>query len=117
MVFASVEEIETIMKKIIFLIALTITNLGFSQNDKPVDSKISRVTVFLNRAQVTREVKTRIEAGRTNLILNGLTSQLDQQSIQVSGKGSFVILGINHNQNYLNEFNVPKSLRQLKDSL
>jgi uncharacterized protein (TIGR02231 family) len=51
------------------------------------------------------------------LILNGLTSQLDQQSIQVSGKGNFVILGISHNQNYLNEFNGPKSLQALRDSL
>jgi uncharacterized protein (TIGR02231 family) len=73
--------------------------------------------VFLNRAQVTREVKTRIEAGKTNIILNGLTSQLDQQSIQASGKGSFIILGISHNQNYLNEFNVPKKLQVLRDSL
>lgn len=98
-----------------FLIVISITS--YSQTDKPVDSKISRVTVFLNRAQVTREVKTRIEAGKTNIILNGLTSQLDQQSIQVSGKGSFVILGISNNQNYLNEFNVPKGLQVLRDSL
>lgn len=106
------------MKRIsLALILLTATFIVQAQTDKPIDSKISRVTVFLNRAQVTREVKTRVEAGRTNLILNGLTSQLDQQSIQVAGKGSFIILGISHNQNYLNEFNVPKSLQLLRDSL
>jgi uncharacterized protein (TIGR02231 family) len=106
------------MKKLILLFALIAgTNITYSQIDKPVDSKISRVTVFLSRAQVTREVKTRVDAGKTNLILNGLTSQLDQQSIQVSGKGNFVILGISHNQNYLNEFNVPKGLQILRDSL
>lgn len=90
---------------------------GFGQTDKPVDSKISRVTVFLNRAQVTREVKTRVEAGRTNLVVSGLTAQLDQQSVQVSGKGNIIILGINHNQNYLSEFNMPKKLLVLRDSL
>jgi len=106
------------MKRItLLLIFLTVLNVTYAQSDKPVDSKINRVTVFLNRAQVTREVKSRVEAGRTNLILTGLTSQLDQQSIQVSGKGSFVILGISHNQNYLNEFNVPKPLQLLRDSL
>ena len=106
------------MKRIsLGLILLIATFLVQAQTDKPIDSKISRVTVFLNRAQVTREVKTRVEAGRTNLVLNGLTSQLDQQSIQVAGKGSFIILGISHNQNYLNEFNVPKSLQLLRDSL
>jgi uncharacterized protein (TIGR02231 family) len=106
------------MKKSLFLVALIAWCLqGYSQTDKPVESKITRVTVFLNRAQVTREVKTRVEAGKTNIILSGLTSQLDQQSIQVSGKGNFIILGISHNQNYLNEFNVPKGLQVLRDSL
>jgi uncharacterized protein (TIGR02231 family) len=105
------------MKTTGLLIILTLSITSYGQVDKQVDSKISRVTVFLNRAQVTREVKTRLEAGKANLILTGLTSQLDQQSIQVSGKGNFVILGISHNQNYLTEFNVPKSLQVLKDSL
>jgi uncharacterized protein (TIGR02231 family) len=105
------------MKKIILVIALFISTMSFSQSDKPVDSKISKVTVFLNRAQVTREVKTRLEPGKTNLILSGLTAQLDQQSIQVSGKGNFIILGISHNQNYLNEFKPPRPLQVLKDSL
>ncbi|MBX2967339.1 MAG: DUF4139 domain-containing protein [Cyclobacteriaceae bacterium] len=105
------------MKRLILFLLLLTTVVGFSQTDKPVDSKITRVTVFLNRAQVTREVKTRVEAGKTNLVLSGLTSQLDQQSVQVSGKGNFVILGINHNQNYLNEFNKPKKLQVLQDSL
>lgn len=105
------------MKKVFLsLLLVAVSMSAYPQADKPVDSKITRVIVFLNRAQVTREVKTRIEAGKTNLILNGLTSQLDQQSIQVSGKGSFIILGISHNQNYLNEFNVPKGLRVLRDS-
>lgn len=90
---------------------------AFAQTEKPIDSKITEVTVFLNKAQVTREVKTRIDAGRTNLIVRGLTAQLDPTSIQVSGKGGFVILGINHQQNYLNEFNLPKGLRVLKDSV
>jgi uncharacterized protein (TIGR02231 family) len=89
----------------------------FSQTDKPVESRIDEVTVFLSKAQVTREVKTRLEAGKTNLILTGLTSQLDPQSIQVVGKGSFIILGISHQQNFLNELNLPKNLKGVKDSI
>ena len=89
----------------------------FSQVEKPVDSKIIEVTVFLNKAQVTREFKTRLDAGKTSLILTGITSQLDPQSIQVTGKGNFIILGINHQQNYLNELNMPKALKVLKDSI
>lgn len=103
----------TVVLSMLFLISMT----AFSQTDKPVESRIDEVTVFLNKAQVTREVKTRLEAGKTNLILTGLTAQLDPQSIQVVGKGSFIILGINHQQNFLNELNMPKSLKSLKDSI
>ena len=71
------------------------------QTEKPVDSKITNVTVFLAKAQVSREVKTRLDAGKTNLVIKGLTAQVDPQSIQVAGKGSFIILGTSHRQNFL----------------
>jgi uncharacterized protein (TIGR02231 family) len=104
------------MKKIIVWICAVLPLMATAQQEKTTESKISKVTVFLNNAQITREVKTHIEAGKTNLILSGLTSQLDQQSIQVSGKGNFMILGISHQQNFLNELNLPKSLKNLRDS-
>jgi uncharacterized protein (TIGR02231 family) len=106
------------MKRINLVIPLFFSFLiSFGQTEKLIDSKITNVTVFLNKAQVTREVKTRIEAGNAELVLSGLTSQLDPSSIQVAGKGSFLIMGIRHQQNYLNEFNVPPKLKVLKDSL
>jgi uncharacterized protein (TIGR02231 family) len=104
-------------KNILIGIMLLVAIQAFSQQQKTVESKITNVTVFLSKAQVTREVKTRIEAGKTNLIINGLTSQLDPESIQVAGRGAFVIMGIAHQQNFLTEFNVPKPLQVLKDSL
>jgi uncharacterized protein (TIGR02231 family) len=106
------------MKNQLLATALSVSALvAMGQNEKNVDSKITDVTVFLNKAQVTREVKTRIEPGRVNLIVRGLTSQLDPESIQVTGKGTFIILGISHQQNYLSELNMPKSLKALKDSV
>ena len=88
-----------------------------AQPEKPVESSIRNITVFLSRAQVSRDVKTRIEAGKTNIVVTGLTTQLDPNSIQVSGKGNFMILGTSHRQNFLQEVNMPKSMRILRDSL
>jgi uncharacterized protein (TIGR02231 family) len=105
------------MKLTMFVLAMSLTAPLIAQNDKEVDSRITDVTVFLDKAQVTREVKTRVENGKTNLILTGLSSLLEQQSIQVSGKGNIVILGIAHQLNYLNELNLPKGLTLLKDSI
>lgn len=98
--------------------ALVMSSLvAVAQPDSHVNSKITDVTVFLNKAQVTRVAKTKIDAGKTNVIVTGLSSQLDPQSVQVSGKGGIVILGTSHRQNFLSEFNLPKPLRILKDSV
>jgi uncharacterized protein (TIGR02231 family) len=105
-------------RSFIYLVILVLGMVGVNaQPAKTVESKITDVTVFLSRAQITREIKAHIEPGKTDLVISGLTSQLDPQSVQVSGKGNFIILGISHQQNYLNEFNIPKSLKVLKDSL
>jgi uncharacterized protein (TIGR02231 family) len=105
------------MKTISVLIVWLIVIQSFAQTNQNANSKITEVTVFLNRAQVTRQVKAQLNSGKTNLIVGGLTSMLDPQSIQVTGKGNFIILGTSHQQNYLSELNMPKALKSLKDSL
>jgi uncharacterized protein (TIGR02231 family) len=101
----------------LIITGLFLSLASYAQSEKEVDSRINHVTVFLDKAQVTRELRTKVEAGKTSLILTGLSSQLDQQSIQVNGRGNFIILGISHNQNFLNETNKPKKLQGLVDSL
>ena len=104
-------------RAVVIFFALAAALSASGQTVTEVDSKISDVTVFLNRAQVVREVRAHIGAGETNLVIGGLTSALDPQSIQVSGSGNAVILGIQHNQNYLDEGNKPPKLKHLEDSL
>lgn len=105
------------IKSVIVGLMLLNVRVIFAQAEKPVESKITNVTVFLAKAQVTREVRTRIEAGKSTLVLTGLSAQMDTESIQAAGKGTFVILGISHRQNFLDELNLPKGLKVLKDSL
>ena len=105
------------MKKRLFALLLAGSFIANAQNEKSVESKPLNVTVFLNKAQVTRSASTQIESGRSNLVISGLSAILDPKSIQVSGKGAFSILGVSHRQNFLSEFNRPKSLKNLYDSL
>lgn len=105
------------MKTIPILTFLICAMSAFAQNGQPVNSQITDVTVFLNRAQVTRQIKTQLQSGKTELVVGGLTSMLDPQSIQVSGRGNFIILGTSHQQNYLTDVNMPKSLKMLRDSV
>lgn len=81
---------------------LSITNL-FSQNKtKNVNSKIEKVIVFSEGAQVTRKGKTSFEAGKTELIFQGISPKIDKQSLQVKGAGNFTILSVIHQNNFLN---------------
>jgi uncharacterized protein (TIGR02231 family) len=106
------------MKKIGVLVILSVAFFTVhAQDEQRLESKITDVTVFLSKAQITREVKTKVNAGRSTIVLTGLTSLLDQQSIQVSGKGKIVIEGISNRQNFLNEFNVPTKLKVFRDSV
>ncbi len=105
------------MKTLVILTAVVFNLTATAQPEKRIDSRIGEVTVFLNRAQVNRSTTARIDAGRSTLVIAGLTSRLDPQSIQVSGTGRFTILGVTHRQNYLTEFTLPPRMRILKDSL
>ncbi|MFZ9980693.1 MAG: DUF4139 domain-containing protein [Cyclobacteriaceae bacterium] len=105
------------MKKIFVVLFAFYFQASFSQTEKYLDSKAVAVTVFLDKVQVTRTVATTAEAGRYGLVLSGLSAALDPQSIQVSGKGSFTILGVSHRRNFISDFNRPVALRKLLDSL
>jgi uncharacterized protein (TIGR02231 family) len=99
------------------LLTMLISYSAVAQNDMLVESRISHVTVFLDKAQVTREIKTRISEGETNLVLSGLAAQLDPNSIQVAAKGNFTMLGFHHQQNFLRDMATPARIKMLQDSL
>ncbi|MDO3644523.1 DUF4139 domain-containing protein [Mucilaginibacter sp. L3T2-6] len=66
-----------------------------------VTSKVQKVTVFLNGAQVTRTAIVNIVAGTTDLIFENISPDIDPQSIQVHANGEFTILSVKHEMNYL----------------
>ena len=105
------------MKQLLSILFLIFSLQSFAEEEKKVNSKIEQVTVFLQKAEVERSASVNLPAGKTQVILQGLSHSIDPQSIQVSGQGSFIILGIKHQNNYLQENEMPKKLRILSDSL
>lgn len=84
---------------------------------KEVNSKIEKVTVFLNGAQVSRSAQTSLTAGETELIFKGLAPRLNKQSIQVKGDGEFTILSVIHQINFLKEQEKRKEIEVLEKRL
>ncbi len=103
--------------KNVWIIVWLMANLVLAQPEKTAESVITRVTVFLNRAQVIRQIKAQVEAGRNTLVVRGLPAQLDPQSLQLRGQGRLTLLGVTHRQSFINEFTLPWELKKIKDSI
>ena len=81
------------MKKLFAsIIIIANINVSFAVNETPVNSKINKVTVFLNGAQVFRKANFTLQKGITEVIFDSISSNINATSIQVKGKGNYIIL-------------------------
>src|SRR3954464_15200249 len=105
------------MKRIFIITFCLFSISGFADNDKRnIKSTIKQVTVFLSRAQINSTAGSSVEAGMTDVIIEGLPPSIDKQSIQVTGKGDFVIMAVKYNLNYLNPQQKTATTIALEDS-
>ncbi len=74
-----------------------------AQTKKTVESKIDKVTVFLEGAQTQRSAKVNLTAGKFELVFNNISPAIDVQSIQVKAEGNITVLSVIHQQNHLKE--------------
>jgi len=104
---------------IINLFLLIFINYSLAQNNESKDliSTIKNVTVYQSGAEINRTGKTTINNGTTYIKLKGLSPSIDPNSLQVKGKGNFIILSVSHKINHLNENDKPKEILLLEDSL
>jgi N-terminal domain of unknown function (DUF4140) len=94
------------MKKSILFILIILSSTRVLSQDFPqqkLDSKIEKVTVFLSGAQVQRTTKMSLPNGKSEILLRGLTPNLEQQSVVVKGDGDFTILSVKPHMNFLEE--------------
>lgn len=85
-----------------------------TEGEKTVASKVADVKVFLSGAQVSRTAGTTVAVGTSVLVFTGLAEGVDPQSIQVTGKGGYAILSVNHRINYLSESPKKKEIEELQ---
>ena len=91
------------MRQIVTLIGLVLCIQLPAQTKKNIDSKIEKVTVFLEGAQVQRSAKSMLTAGKFELIFTNISPSIDKQSIQVKADDNITVLSVIHQQNFLKE--------------
>ena len=71
------------MRQLLFFFGILLCLKGSTQTKKNIDSKIEKVTVFLEGAQVQRSAKTNLTPGKYELVFTNISPSIDKQSIQV----------------------------------
>ncbi len=84
----------------------------------PVSSTISAVTVYTDRAVVTRTATVDLTGGTSELVFANLPQALDDRSLQVSGKGTAQaqILDVSAKQTYV-DFTPNVRVKEIEDQL
>ncbi|MCG8572335.1 MAG: mucoidy inhibitor MuiA family protein [Spirochaetes bacterium] len=73
------------------------------ENSIICDSTISEVTVYFDRAMITRQAKIKLTKGEHLICFDDLPDYLEQNSIQVKGKGSAVLKDIQFREKYFTD--------------
>jgi uncharacterized protein (TIGR02231 family) len=83
-----------------------------------VDSRISAVTVYQDRAVVTRSATVQLTGGTVELVFANLPQSLNEQSLQVSGKGTAqaTILDVSAKQTFI-DYTPNARVKELEDQL
>ncbi|MDR0802907.1 DUF4139 domain-containing protein [Fluviicola sp.] len=89
------------MKKVVVLLLAILPNFYSFANDKEViKSAISEVTVYTSGAQVYRKANFNVKPGITELIIEGVSPNIDPKSLQVKAFGNVVLLDSKYQKYY-----------------
>jgi Domain of unknown function (DUF4139)/N-terminal domain of unknown function (DUF4140) len=102
------------MRQILFFAVMFLSLNVKAQTKKNIESKIDKVTVFLEGAQVQRSVKTSLAAGKSELVFTAISPFLDKQSIQVKADDNVTVLSVIHQQNFLKEQQKQDEIKELE---
>jgi len=108
------------MKRFSLFLILTFSVFAVNaQTNNRIQAKaeIKTVTVFLDKAQVGNRVNCSLNAGVTEVEIKNLPLGLFPKSIQVTGKGDYILLGVQHKINYLNPHKKGEETKTLEDSI
>ena len=95
-------------------ILLFMATASKADEGQKIASKVQKVTVFLNGAQITRTALVSVSPGTSTLVFGNMSPGMDVQSLQVSAGGEFTILSVKQELDFLNGESKQKQLVELQ---
>ncbi|AKP51247.1 DUF4139 domain-containing protein [Cyclobacterium amurskyense] len=114
------------MKALSILLFFLVYNQSFAQEipEKEVKSKVVEATVFLKGAQVLRKETVQLTKGESIVKFTNLSPFIAPKSIQLKAGDELTVLGINHQQNFLDKsvrseelLKLDKDLEQINEKI
>lgn len=100
------------------LVFFTYVNTSFAQeNEKILSTKITDVTVFLSGAQIKRTGNITLNPGNTSILIENISSDILENSIQAKGNENFTILSVVYQLDYLKNRIKSARLIKIEDSI
>lgn len=91
--------------------------LATTSQQSTAPSTLKKVTVYLSGATLEHTASVQLKQGNQELVISGLSSYLDVNSIQVHCPEAVTILGMEFSNQFLGEENVSPQVKSLQDSL
>ena len=102
----------------ILLLSLICSNLlGQEIVDKEIKTEVNEVTVFIDKAQVTRQKTVELNSGITILKFINLSPFIDAKSVQVKASGDVTVLAVNHQQNFIDKLEKSEEIKKIEEKL
>jgi len=102
----------------IFSICLLVSSSFAQEQNIRIKANLNEVTIYLNNAQLKHTTNPfTIPKGMQTIIVENIAVTTLPQSIQISGKGNFVILSSQFKKNFIHSKSISKQIQQLEDSL
>ncbi len=98
-------------------VALILAILSLKSLAVNIKSEIKEVTIYQQNAKITRSAKLNIPGGNTEIVLEDLTSSIQQNSLQVDIKGNAILLSATTRINYMYGMKETPKIKELNDSL
>ncbi len=104
------------MKRTLFFVGcLMIAGSVSAQTKKQtMATTISKVTVFIKGAQITRTGSIALAAGVNQIVISEVSPDVEEKSIQVNGDGDFTLLAVSRQSNMLRQQNKREEIATLQ---
>lgn len=105
------------MRRLILMLCISVLVTGLSaqvSSKKEVETRIDKVTIFLNGAQISRKANIHLMKGKTEYVIKGLSPYMSPQSLQVKIGADVTILSVVHQINHLIEQQKQHDIEELE---